>query len=437
MPATFDNRFTMPGDVPFTMPGDSVFATEDPDELLGRLWVAGSLDETILPPERKEALAAWKKKLLARTARETGARVVGAEQRASGLTPEGGGAAAPGPDAAEPPGSIRRLADEAAARKQARNAKGQFAPGNPGGPGNPFGRKVAALRARLLNRATEDDWDTIADALIEKARAGDTAATKLCYQYTLGKPAQAVDPDRADIDEANLLEAARKCVDLAKNLIRTLPLETMLGIIHIMQEVCENTVLADIKRGVDDGNRKDELRAKRAAKAAERREKRRAAATQPQQTAPGEPTGVSPRVNGDTVEQNSQSAAAKEACAVESAVPGATTHPAADAARLAEPAQPVAPPSTNGRNGHRRPSKGVSSAPCPSKTPGVPPSELSPNGRNGEVEPSANGPNGAAPPSPNEPNGDVRSPWRWYRDAKGRFAAKPNGAAPSPNGDKR
>src|SRR5262245_10728244 len=76
MPATFEDRFTMPGDVPFTMPGDSVFVTEDPDELLGRLWVAGTLDETVLPPDRKAALAAWKQKLLARTARETGARVV-------------------------------------------------------------------------------------------------------------------------------------------------------------------------------------------------------------------------------------------------------------------------------------------------------------------------------------------------------------------------
>src|SRR5262245_7600498 len=288
MPATFEDRFTMPEAAPFTLPGDSVFATEDPDELLGRLWVTGTLDETVLPPERQAALAAWKQKVLARTARETGARVA-----------EAATAEAPASPAAA-------SADEAAAaRKQARNAKGQFAKGNPGGPGNPFGRKVAALRARLLNRATEDDWDTIADALIEQARAGDTAAIKLYYQYTLGKPAQTVDPDRADIDEANLLEAARQCADLAKNLVRTPPLELFLRIIHIMQDVSEDRVATEIKKGVDHGNRKDALRAQRAAKAAERREKRRAAVTQPHQTAPGEPQpaatgeprGVSPRVS--------------------------------------------------------------------------------------------------------------------------------------------
>jgi hypothetical protein len=302
MPATFEDRFTMPG--------DSVFATDDPDELLGRLWVAGTLDESILPPERKAALAAWIKKLLARTARETGARVV-----------EAGSAEAPASPAAA-------SADEAAAaRKQARNAKGQFVRGNPGGPGNPFGRKVAALRARLLNRATDDDWDTIADALIEKARAGDTAAIKLYYQYILGKPAQAADPDRVDIDEANLLEAARLCGELAKNLSRTPPLETMLGLIHLMREACKNKVGAELKEGVDNGNRKDALRAQRAAKAAERREKRRAAVSQREQTATGEPQGVSPRVNGDAAERNSPPA--------ENEALGATPHPAADAARLA------------------------------------------------------------------------------------------------------
>src|SRR5262249_44407801 len=138
-------------------------------------------------------------------------------------------------------------------------------------------------------------------------------AIKLYYQYTLGKPAQTVDPDRADIDEANLLEAARQCVELVKHLVRTPPLETMLRIIHIMQDVNEDRVATEIKKGVDHGNRKNAQRAQRAAKAAERREKRRAAVTQPHQTAPGEPTdisgepqsvsgeprGVSPRVSCD------------------------------------------------------------------------------------------------------------------------------------------
>jgi hypothetical protein len=419
------------------------------------------LDESTLPPERKSALAAWKQKLLARTARETGVRVVEAQN-----------VQAPGSPPGNPPGSTRRLAGEsAAAPKQERNTNGTFAKGNSGGPGNPFGRQVAELRTRLLACASPEDWETITKALIKKASTGDVAATKLFYQYTLGKPAPAVDPDRADIDEANLLEAARHCVDLAKKLIRTPPLETMLGIIHLMQEVCKGVVLTDIKQGVDNGNRKDAFRAQRAAKAAERREKRLAAVTQRNQTANGEPSngeprGASPRVSGDTPEMDSQSGAAKEAASTPAQVEapmvaegsvevaGATTHPAADAARLAEPAQPVAPPSTNGRNGHRsvshkervaRPEqdvKGVGSAPRPSKTPGVPPGEPLTNGSNGEFGPSTNGANGNAGPSTNAANGEVspkpRSPARrYYKDARGRFAAKPNGAAPSPNGDKR
>jgi hypothetical protein len=431
MSAALDDRFTMPDDVPFTMPGDSVFATEDPDELLGRLWVAGMLDENTLPPERKSALAAWQRKLLARTARETGARVVEA-------------------DAAEAPASSAASADQpVAAPKKERNTNGTFAKGNPGGPGNPFGRRVAALRSKLLSCITDEDMTVATAQLIKLVRDGDLAALKLFYQYSVGKPAATVDPDRVDIDEANLLESARQGVDLAKNLIRTPPLETMLGIIHIMQEVCQGMVLADVKQSVDNGNRKDALRAQRAAKAAERREKRRAAVTQRHQTANGappngEPPGVIPRVGGDTPEMDSQSGAAKEVASTPAQVEapmvaegsadvaGATTHPAANAARLAEPvAPPATPPSTNGRNGHHRPSrkarvarpeqdaKGVGSDPRPSKTPGVPPGAPSTNGDNGNVGPSTKGPsrpNGDAPPSTNGPNDD---------------------AAPSPNGNKR
>jgi hypothetical protein len=69
-----------------------------------------------------------------------------------------------------------------------REANGRFAKGNRGGPGNPFARQVAALRQTLLNRATTKDLEEIADELIKKAKTGDVAATKLLFQYTLGKP---------------------------------------------------------------------------------------------------------------------------------------------------------------------------------------------------------------------------------------------------------
>ena len=40
-----------------------------------------------------------------------------------------------------------------------RDVQGRFRPGNPGGPGNPFARKVAALRKALLDSVSEIQAD--------------------------------------------------------------------------------------------------------------------------------------------------------------------------------------------------------------------------------------------------------------------------------------
>src|SRR5207244_7364076 len=85
-----------------------------------------------------------------------------------------------------------------------RDANGRFVKGNPGGPGNPFARKVAALRKALINFVTVDDMKHVAFILKEKAMAGDLVAIKLLFQYVLGKPTEGVDPDRLDIEEAKL-----------------------------------------------------------------------------------------------------------------------------------------------------------------------------------------------------------------------------------------
>lgn len=48
---------------------------------------------------------------------------------------------------------------------------------------------------------TEQDLEDIVGKLVELACDGDVAATRLVLAYTLGKPADAVDPDRVDVDE--------------------------------------------------------------------------------------------------------------------------------------------------------------------------------------------------------------------------------------------
>jgi hypothetical protein len=87
-----------------------------------------------------------------------------------------------------------------------RDTRGRFTKGNAGGPGNPFARRTAELRKMLLDTVTDQDMRQAARKLVELAKGGDVAAAKLLFAYVIGKPADAVDPDRLDIDEMRLLE---------------------------------------------------------------------------------------------------------------------------------------------------------------------------------------------------------------------------------------
>ena len=82
-----------------------------------------------------------------------------------------------------------------------RAADGKFAPGNQFGPGNPFARRCAAFRTALMEAVTEQDIKDIAAKLRDDAKAGDKAAVKLLFQYVIGKPQLAVDPDTLDLQE--------------------------------------------------------------------------------------------------------------------------------------------------------------------------------------------------------------------------------------------
>lgn len=84
---------------------------------------------------------------------------------------------------------------------EGRDARGRFAPGNAGGPGNPFARRVAQFRRVLCETVTDEDIQAVARALIVKAQEGDVAAARLLFSYTIGQPAPAVDPDTLDLAE--------------------------------------------------------------------------------------------------------------------------------------------------------------------------------------------------------------------------------------------
>ena len=85
-----------------------------------------------------------------------------------------------------------------------RTSNGQFAKGNPGGPGNPYARRVARLRATLLDAVGENGLTDIVQGMVTAAKGGDVAAAKLLLSYLLGKPVESVEPDYVEIHEREL-----------------------------------------------------------------------------------------------------------------------------------------------------------------------------------------------------------------------------------------
>ncbi|MEI7686824.1 MAG: hypothetical protein WCL32_17530, partial [Planctomycetota bacterium] len=70
-----------------------------------------------------------------------------------------------------------------------------------GGPGNPFGRRLAAMREAVQRAVTVEAIEQLMGVLLGKAMAGDLGAAKLVLQYAVGKPKPVVEPDRMDAEE--------------------------------------------------------------------------------------------------------------------------------------------------------------------------------------------------------------------------------------------
>jgi hypothetical protein len=85
-----------------------------------------------------------------------------------------------------------------------RDTQGRFARGNPGGPGNPYYRRQAQLKRLMLESVSDADVQSVMQVLLGLARGGDLAAIKLFLEYTVGKPAKEVDPDKEELHEWGL-----------------------------------------------------------------------------------------------------------------------------------------------------------------------------------------------------------------------------------------
>ena len=107
--------------------------------------------------------------------------------------------------------------------KAGRDARGRFTKGNKGGPGNPFAREVAVLRATMIHAFTPKIFMRLVEVLRQRAEGGDMVAMKLILQYVLGKPAETVDPDRIAIDEWQKLRDAAVSLDETSAVLEQVP----------------------------------------------------------------------------------------------------------------------------------------------------------------------------------------------------------------------
>lgn len=100
-----------------------------------------------------------------------------------------------------------------------RTTTGQFAKGNKCGLGNPFARRLGALRSAFLNAVTDADVAAVARKLAELAAAGDVQAATLFLSYAVGRPLAAVNPDRLDLDAFSIIDSAPTKARLAAILL--------------------------------------------------------------------------------------------------------------------------------------------------------------------------------------------------------------------------
>jgi hypothetical protein len=78
---------------------------------------------------------------------------------------------------------------------------------------------MAAFRSALLDDLTEDQLKALGKKLYAAAMGSDWTAAKLLLAYAIGRPREAVDADRLDLDEWRLLDAAPSLAQVIRALL--------------------------------------------------------------------------------------------------------------------------------------------------------------------------------------------------------------------------
>jgi hypothetical protein len=134
-----------------------------------------------------------------------------------------------------------------------RDSRGRFTKGNRGGPGNPFARQTAGLRAALLAAVTEQDMQEVAAALLLRARLGNLVAIKLLFSYVIGRPVDPVDPDTLDRDEWRLFNQAPVPGEEVTAVLRGLPPDVACTLVRAAWPAVGEGLARMLSQGLRDG----------------------------------------------------------------------------------------------------------------------------------------------------------------------------------------
>ena len=92
----------------------------------------------------------------------------------------------------------------------AHKSNGQWARGNPGGPGNPNLRAIGALRSEMLRAITPKEIRAIVKKLIDKAKRADVFAAREVLDRACGKPAVSISVEQGFSSETPMTDALRQ-----------------------------------------------------------------------------------------------------------------------------------------------------------------------------------------------------------------------------------
>jgi len=134
-----------------------------------------------------------------------------------------------------------------------RESNGRFAKGNVGGPGNPYARQTAKMRQAMLDNVDEKDMANIVRKMVQQAVDGNVPAARFVFEYVIGKPVDAVNPDTLDQEEFDGFKKANGMYAEAAKMVlepdSKLPVSLLRGTREGMFEEIKKILVPMLKKG--------------------------------------------------------------------------------------------------------------------------------------------------------------------------------------------